>query len=182
VITHFIKPSEEQDLARCAVIFPLFVGLSLLVPLAAGSMLHFFFRALPMQWAFGMPFCAWLAWMFFSVLQVIRLIRNSSVRCVSPAIFHSIQAFAVIAFIADRLLYQDLTRFHLTIWLICMEFALFVFFIAYFLLAACTQTRIPWHAFTGFAIVCASLYFGLSDFNAPKRQSANPRFVVSRLS
>jgi hypothetical protein len=166
VITHFIKPSDEQDLARCAIIFPLFVGLSLLVPLAAGSLLHFFFPIIPTALAFGTPFALWVAWTLFSGFQVIRLIRASPVRRVSPAVFHSIQVFTVIVFISHGLLYRNLTQFDLSIWLIVFEFALLVFFISYFLLAAFTRTPIPWHAFTGFFIVCASLYFSLSLFNA----------------
>ena len=159
MITHFIKPSEEQNLVRCAVIILLCSLFTLIAPFAAAGGLRFLFRRLPLVWCFVIPFSVWAVYFISQCRTVIRLIRTAPHCDTSPAALHKIQAVAIILFVADLSLHRTLTSQDLSWWLISVDVALLAFFISYFLLAAVSRMRVPWHSFTGFMVVCASLYF-----------------------
>lgn len=56
----------------------------------------------------------------------------------------------------------DVPENFFSIWVICLDVALLVFFVCLFLLALCTRTRLPWHAALGFLSVCVTLYLSVA--------------------
>lgn len=168
VITHFIKPAEEQNLVRCAVIILLCSLFTLIAPFVVAGLLRFLFPKLPEVWCFVIPFTLWAAWLFSQCRSVIHLVRTTAFCDTSPTALHSIQAVAIITFVTHLSARGALNQQFLSWWIISVDFGLFAFFISYFLLAASSRMRLPWHSFLGFVAVCASLYFTLSSANSPK--------------
>lgn len=159
MITHFIKPAEEQNLVRCAVIILLCSLFTVVAPFAAAGGLRFVFRQLPLELCFAIPFTLWAAYLISQCRRVIGMIRSASFCDTSPSALHVIQGVAILLFALNMALGGHLTGEMLSIWVICVDCALFAFFIAYFLLAAFSRMRIPWHSYLGFLIVCGALYY-----------------------
>ena len=161
MITHFIKPSDQQNLVRCAVIILLWSLFTVIAPFAVAGGLRFLFRSLPLIWCFIIPFSVWAIYLISQYRAVIHLVRTAR-RCdTSPAALHLIQAVAIIMFFANLSFHGTLNDQFISWWLISVDSALLVFFLSYFLLAACSRMWIPWHSYIGFLVVCASLYFTL---------------------
>ncbi len=141
---------------------------TLIAPFAAAGGLRFLFRGLSLVWCFVIPFSVWAVCFISQCRAVIRLIRTAPHCDTSPAALHKIQAVAIILFVADLSSHGALNDQFLSWWIISVDFALLAFFLSYFLLAAFSRMRLPWHSFLGFIVVCASLYFSLSSANSPK--------------
>ena len=148
----FIRPGRRHDLAQCAVVFPLFVALSILVTLAIYN-----------AWAAWLPssapsFWLWAGWVVTQWLTLVRLVCAEPRRSKPVQVFYRVQAVGLVLFAVDILAKSGRfdERFAGT-WAICVEVALVAFFLNYFLLAVWTWTRISRHALANFAVTVSVL-------------------------
>lgn len=157
MISLLIKSGEEQNLAKLSVVLPLATMMCLLLP---GTLiiapLQLF---LPEQFCLLVLFVFLIAWFVFVVamwIRAIKLIRLAHVRNVSTVVFHLLQIGGIILGGMRIFFAQENWNFFF-MWLVCLDVALVAFYLSYFTLATCTFTKIPWHAVTGFLIVCLTL-------------------------
>ncbi|HEX4349002.1 MAG TPA: hypothetical protein VH251_01375 [Verrucomicrobiae bacterium] len=156
MIKWLVKEGEEQDLAWLAMVLPLaslclwIPGVLVLVPL------QFFLS----EQACGLMLLAllvgWAVFVLFIWVRAVKIIRQAKVREVSPWIFHLLQGVALLL-VAVNILVKRLAWSFFPQWIVCMDVALAIFYVSYFLLALTTRTKIPWHAAAGFGMVCLSL-------------------------
>ena len=168
MIGHFVKPHHRHDLAHCAVIFPLAMGLSILLPLAAYGIWASWLPPFASGWTRGLPFWLWMAWVVAQWITLVRLIRAAGERSNAVGVFHRIQGCALLLAAAHLCLTGGrIDRSFFTIWTVCVETAMIVFYINYFLLALWTQTRVSWHAVAGFVVVVGALALEIWLSNQP---------------
>ena len=156
MIKWLVKEGEEQDLAWLAIVLPL-ASLCLWIPgILVLAPLRFF---LPEQ-ACGLVLLAflvgWAVFVFSMWRQAIKILQQAKVCRVSPWVFHLLQWLSFLLIAANILIKQWAWSLFFQ-WVVCMDIALATFYVSYFLLALTTRTKIPWHAATGFGIVCLSL-------------------------
>jgi hypothetical protein len=152
------KPNEEQDLARMAVILPLLSLLSLMLPAALLSFLGFFLPERVCKLILIFFLLAWLFWVVALWLRAVKIVRQAKTRKVSQVAFHVLQAFGII-YMGLNFYVRGERWMYFSCWLVCLDVALAVFYLSYFLLAMFSGTKIPWHAASGFGIVCLSLIY-----------------------
>ncbi len=158
MIERFVRPARRRNLAQCAVIFPLFTGLAIVVPLFLYAAWCAWLPPNASGWLRGVPFWLWMVWVVAQWLTLVRLVRAEPERTTKVGVFHSIQVVCLVFFALHLLATTGgLNQQFLTIWGICVEVAMVVFFVNYFLLALWTRTRMPWHAATAFASVVGTL-------------------------
>lgn len=156
MIKWLIKENEELSLAWLAVVLPLaslvfwIPGVLILAPL------QFFLPEHICELALLFFLAGWLVFVATIWSKGARAARRAKVREVSPRIFHWLQVLGLALMGANLMARrEDLTSFFQ--WVACMDVALAVFYVSYFLLALVTLTKVPWHAVTGIAVVLCSL-------------------------
>ena len=160
MIGYFVKPQYRQDLATCAVIFPLFTIVSLSLPLFGYAAWKTVVSPDASEAVLGVPFWLWLAWVALQWFELVRILRSEPHRSNSVGVFHTIQAaFLGIALIVPVISSKIEELSMLPTMFICVESALFIFLVNYFLLALGTWTRPSWHAVSALGIALASLTY-----------------------
>jgi hypothetical protein len=156
MIKWLIKENEELSLAWLAVVLPLaslafwIPGVLILAPLQC------FLPENICELAILLFLVGWLVFMATIWFRGTRAARQAKVRAVSPRIFHWLQGLGLVLMGANLLARGEaLTSFFQ--WVDCMDVALAIFYVSYFLLALVTLTKVPWHAVTGIGIVLCSL-------------------------
>ena len=152
------KPNEEQDLARMAVILPFLSLMSLVLPAALLSLPGLFLPENVYELILIFFLLAWLYWVAALWLRAVKIVRQAQTRKVSPAAFHVLQAFGII-YMGLNFYVRGERWMYFSCWLICLDVALAVFYLSYFILALFAWIKIPWHAASGFGIVCLSLIY-----------------------
>jgi hypothetical protein len=158
MIKRLIKQNEKQNLAWLAIVLPL-ASLCFWIPSALVlAPLQFFLPEHAYEVLLLIFLVAWTGYVMAIWLRAIKVIKEAKIREVSPGIFHFLQVLGVVLFGANILAKGEDKNFFFQ-WVVCMDVALAIFYLSYFLLAIFTLTKIPWHAITGLGIVFLSLMY-----------------------
>ena len=159
MISYFLKPRHRHSLARCAVVFPLYAGLLLIVPIVAyRPWTSYLLPPTATGWLLGLPFWLWMGWVAFEWVRLVLLVRAQPVRSSSISALFAVGIICLVFVPLDMLvLERHIDMAILNIWLVAVETALLVFFMNYFLLALCTWTRVPWQAAVCFLLIVGCL-------------------------
>ncbi len=168
MIGFFLKPQYRQDLASCAVIFPLFAIISLSMPLFGYMAWKTVVPPDAPEWLLGVPFWLWLTWLAMQWFSLVQIIRAEPRRTNSVGVFHLIQAaFLAMAFVIPAVSNEIHDLSYLPMMFVCVETAVLIFLVNYFLLALGTWTRPSWHAVSALALAVASSFYELWSANHP---------------